>query len=406
MFDLLAEIKQTLSNNKLRTGLTGFAVAWGVFILVVLLGAAKAVEKSFDENLNSTSSNTISVYGGTTTLPHKGFREGRFIQLEVTDAQPLADKSQYIKDVISVGADDTVKVRYGEEFIRGIEAVSPKVQEIEELSMLCGRYINERDMELGRRVIVLGERNAERLFPTAEDALNKTVTAMGLTWKVVGVYKSRWKTNTYIPFNTYKNITGGDMAVGSLTAVLDGVSSAEEAVEAENDIRAALAQRHNFDAQDPNAVWVWNMIQNALQTSDMASYLSVGVWVLGFLTLLTGMVGVSNIMFVSVRERTHEIGIRRAIGAKPRSILLQVVCESVAISALFGYIGIIMGALVLQGLSTLTEGTADMGMMDPRMDLALAFKVLAALIAAGAVAGLFPAIKATKVKPVEALRDE
>ncbi len=182
------------------------------------------------------------------------------------------------------------------------------------------------------------------------------------------------------------------------------ISTLEEGEQAEKEIRATLARSHSFNPHDNNAVWIWNAFTQNITARRGLGYLDLAVWLIGLFTLLTGIVGVSNIMFVSVRERTHEIGIRRALGAKPRSILGQVVAESVAITSLFGYIGLVAGMVVLQIIDMLIGNSNDF--KDPTVDVAMALKVTLALVVAGTMAGLFPAIKATKVKPVEALRDE
>ena len=203
---------------------------------------------------------------------------------------------------------------------------------------------------------------------------------------------------------TYKAISGADGYVEQMTVRVDGIASEDEADATETQIRSVLARRHEFNPEDSNAVWVWNQFANYLKQSQGMVYLNLAVWVIGILTLLTGIVGVSNIMFVSVRERIHEIGIRRAIGAKPKNIIIQILAESVAITALFGYIGLVAGMVILQVLDAFL-GDAQ-GFKNPTVDISIAVQVTIALIVAGAIAGLFPAIKATKVKPVEALRDE
>ncbi|MDE7351064.1 MAG: ABC transporter permease, partial [Muribaculaceae bacterium] len=255
-----------------------------------------------------------------------------------------------------------------------------------------------------RRTIVLHRENAALLFGDADKALGQEVKVANLSWKVVGVYEHRWRKGTFVPYTTYKAISGADGYVDEMTVRVDGIASETEAEEAEEQIRSVLARRHEFDSADPNAVWIWNQFANYLRQGQAMVYLNLAVWVIGILTLLTGIVGVSNIMFVSVRERIHEIGIRRAIGAKPKSIIIQILAESVAITALFGYIGLVAGMAVLQVLN-LFLGDAQ-GFSNPTVDISIAVQVTVALIVAGAIAGLFPAIKATKVKPVEALRDE
>ena len=242
------------------------------------------------------------------------------------------------------------------------------------------------------------------MFGDEVSALGKTVSSMGIAWTVVGIYDHRWRSQTYVPYSTLKGITGNGNEAYELEVTVRNISTLEEGEQAEKEIRATLARSHSFNPHDNNAVWIWNAFTQNITARRGLGYLDLAVWLIGLFTLLTGIVGVSNIMFVSVRERTHEIGIRRALGAKPRSILGQVVAESVAITSLFGYIGLVAGTVVLQIIDMLIGNSNDF--KDPTVDVAMALKVTLALVVAGTMAGLFPAIKATKVKPVEALRDE
>ena len=405
MFDLFREITQTISNNKLRTALTGLAVAWGIFMLIVLLGAARGVVNSFEDQSSSSNANSIEMWSGNTSIPYKGYKDGRWIRMQDKDMEPILDEVDAVSDVaISASASGFNIVGPKDYISGGFRAVYPDAQRSERITMSQGRFINSRDLDELRRVMVLHRDNATLLFGDADKALGQEVKAMGLSWKVVGIYDHRWRKQTYAPYDTYKAITGGDGYVGQMTARVDGISTEEEALQAEKGIREVLAKRHEFDPNDENAIWIWNQFANYLAQGKAMNYLNLGVWVIGILTLLTGIVGVSNIMFVSVRERIHEIGIRRAIGAKPRSIIMQVLAESVAITTLFGYIGIVAGMALLQVLSAVIGDHP--GFMNPTVDISIAVQVTVALIVAGGLAGLFPAIKATKVKPVEALRDE
>jgi putative ABC transport system permease protein len=274
----------------------------------------------------------------------------------------------------------------------------------DEVKILHGRFINVPDMKEQRKVMVLHARNARLMFGDEVSALGKTVSSMGIAWTVVGIYDHRWRSQTYVPYSTLKGITGNGNEAYELEVTVRNISTLEEGEQAEKEIRGTLARSHSFNPHDNNAVWIWNAFTQNITARRGLGYLDLAVWLIGLFTLLTGIVGVSNIMFVSVRERTHEIGIRRALGAKPRSILGQVVAESVAITSLFGYIGLVAGMVVLQIIDMLIGNSNDF--KDPTVDVAMALKVTLALVVAGTMAGLFPAIKATKVKPVEALRDE
>ena len=405
MFDLIREISQTIKNNKLRTILTGIAVAWGIFMLIVLLGAARGVVNSYEDASSNSGVNSIRLWSGTTSMPYKGYRDGRWIRLQDKDMDAISNEVATVSEVsISTSVSGFNIVGPKDYISSGLEAVYPDVSKTQRITDINGRFINQKDINDHRRTIVLHRDNAALLFGDADKALGQEVQSMQLSWKVVGVYDHRWRKSSFIPYTTYKAITGGDGYVNEMAVRVEGISTDIEAEQAESQVRSVLARRHEFDPEDSNAIWIWNQFANHLKQGQALVYLNLAVWVIGILTLLTGIVGVSNIMFVSVRERVHEIGIRRAIGAKPNSIILQILAESVAITTLFGYIGLVAGMAILQVLDSVL-GDAE-GFSNPTVDISIALQVTAALIVAGAIAGLFPALKATKVKPVEALRDE
>lgn len=405
MFDLFREISQTIKNNKLRTALTGISVSWGIFMLIVLLGAARGVINSYEDESSSSSVNSIRLWSGTTSMPYKGYKDGRWIRLQDKDMDAISGEVVAVSDVsISTSASGFNIVGPKDYISGGFEAVYPDESRTQRIFDIEGRFINQKDINDLRRVIVISRDNAALLFGDAEKSLGEEVRAMDLSWKVVGVYTHRWRKGSFVPYTTYKAITGGDGYVDEMTVRVEGIGTDTEAEEIESQVRSVLARRHEFDPADSNAVWIWNQFAGYLKQGQAMTYLNLAVWVIGILTLLTGIVGVSNIMFVSVRERVHEIGIRRAIGAKPKGIIIQILAESVAITTLFGYIGLVAGMAVLQVLNALLGDSQ--GFSNPTVNISLALQVTAALIVAGAVAGLFPAIKATKVKPVEALRDE
>lgn len=408
MLDLLHEIGQTLRNNKLRTALTGIAVAWGIFMLIILLGAARGVTNYFDDSMGSRATNVISIWGGRTSKPYKGYKDGRWINLKGSDAIAIEnDNPQTISKVTPFASVDTAKIKTSRDAISGFEAVFPEAIRTERLEMKYGRFINDLDISESRRVMVLRDNQAALLFGDDEKALGKTVSSMGLAWTVVGIYSHRWNKSTYAPYTAFKAVTGNNDDANQLDVTVEGLKTEADGEAVEDNIRASIARTHEFAPDDANAIWTWNRFNDYLRGLAANNMLRLAVWIIGLLTLLTGIVGVSNIMFVSVRERTHEIGVRRAIGAKPRSILRQIILESVAITTLFGYVGIVLGVLVAQGIAALVgDGGEHQILKDPTVDLAIAFQVTLVLIIAGALAGLFPAMKSLKIKPVEALRDE
>ncbi len=406
MLDLLHEIGQTLRNNKLRTALTGIAVAWGIFMLIILLGAARGVTNYFDDSMGSRATNVISIWGGRTSKPYKGYKDGRWINLKGSDAIAIEnDNPKTISKVTPFASVDTAKIKTSRDAISGFEAVFPEAIRTERLEMKYGRFINDLDISESRRVMVLRDNQAALLFGDDEKALGKTVSSMGLAWTVVGIYSHRWNKSTYAPYTAFKAVTGNNDDANQLDVTVEGLKTEADGEAVEDNIRASIARTHEFAPDDANAIWTWNRFNDYLRGLAANNMLRLAVWIIGLLTLLTGIVGVSNIMFVSVRERTHEIGIRRAIGAKPRSIVMQVITESVAVTAIFGYIGIFLGIIVLQVINHFVGDDTE-GFKNPTVDISMAVQVTLALIVSGAIAGLFPALKATKVKPVEALRDE
>lgn len=406
MIDLANEIWQTMRNNKLRTALTGVAVAWGIFMLIVLLGMSRGVVNAFDANMGKRGSNAINIYPGVTTEAWHGYKMGRYIQLKDGD-----------KDVLESRGDNkigrvTAKV-YGQSMTLSTdrdyamtyyEGVFPSELSRSGTTMVAGRFINDADIDQKRKVIVLSLKMAESLFANPEKSIGETVRFGNLSFLVVGVFDSRWSRQVYIPYSTARMLAGNTDNVSQLVVELDNVRTLEDGIAAERTIRNTLASIHDYNPQDESAVYFWNQFNQHLQMNTGMSILNITVWVIGIFTLLSGIIGVSNIMFVSVKERTHEIGIRRAIGAKPHSILTQIILESVSITTLFGYFGIILGTALTAVIGHFI-GEQD-GFLNPGVDLSIAFEVTVVLILAGAMAGMFPALKALKVKPVEALRDE
>lgn len=407
MTDLFREIWQTLQHNKLRTALTGLAVAWGVFMLIVLLGVGNGVTNSFEENAMRPGSQKIVIWGGRTSKPYHGYREGRTIRLKNADIEIIAkEHSGFVSEVNSRIYGNSGYITAGTHSISGsYTGAFPSQLESESgnMKMTEGRFINDKDMAEKAKVTVISQRTAENLFPDG-GALGSYINAGQVAFRIVGIYDSRWMRDIFIPYTTARMLSGNEDNLGSMNVILKDLHTEAEGGNAEQQVRQTLATAHDFNPDDESAVWLWNQFSNHMRGLKAMNILHASIWILGLLTLLSGVVGISNIMFVSVKERTHEIGIRRAIGAKPRSVLTQVIAESVAITTLFGYIGIVLGTAAMQGLNAVM-GDQDF-LSNATVKLSVALQVTAVLIIAGAMAGLFPALKALKIKPVEALRDE
>lgn len=403
MFDLIREILQTLRSNRLRTSLTGFAIVWGIFMLIVLLGISRGVYNSFNYHAMNNGAR-LSIYNGYTSIPYKGLKENRFINMRSSDMEAITrDNPQYI-DCASADMSLSGNISTQRDFISGgATGVFPQHAKNAKIDMAFGRFINERDMQERRKVIVISHSDAEILFPGALHAVGSHVKFMDMAFTVIGVHNENYS-RSFIPFSTAQMLKNNDGKISSITLSTKGLENVEQAEELEDGVRQTLGRRHMFDANDQSAIWIWNQFIQQKTMLGGLGILNIAIWIIGIFTLLTGIVGVSNIMFVSVRERTHEIGIRRAIGARPRSILLQIILESVSITAIFGYIGVFLGICLTEVLSMLFANSDFM--KDPTVDINIAVSVTVVLIVSGCLAGIFPAMKALKVKPVEALRTE
>ncbi|MCM1318329.1 MAG: ABC transporter permease [Bacteroides sp.] len=407
MIDLAKEIWQTMCTNKLRTALTGFSVAWGIFMLILLLAISNGIIGSFDENSMKADPFRIQIWPGLTSKPYAGLKEGRRVELHESHFDAVRDADPSMITGIEGEYTFRAEISTQKDYMPGNYCIGAFPSALSGyMKMLHGRFINEADLRETRKVIVITKTAAETLFPSVDSAVGKTVKAAGIVFTVVGVYDTDWGgvTSAYIPYSTAVALNGYDDRVDQMVVHHKPVTAVEDVQRLEQDVREALSAAEKFAPDDNSAIWVNNRYENYVQNQKGLSILNYAMWTIGVLTLITGIVGVSNIMFVSVRERTHEIGIRRALGARPASILRQVVLESIALTTVFGYIGIVMGTVACEVVKYVFRDSDFM--LSPEVDLGIAVQVTVALIIAGALAGLFPALRALKVKPVEALRDE
>lgn len=414
MRDLLQEILGTVMRNKLRTVLTGLSVAWGIFILIVLLGAGNGLIHAFELNSGNVVMNSVKVYPGTTTKPWQGMQEGRNVDLEQEDCRLTAVR--FPDNIMEVGAtvsQNAVDITYGKDHVSiTLEGVMPSLVQIEGIKLVEGRFINQLDMQENRKVMVLHKKTVEMLFPR-ESALGKMIKVNGLAFKVVGIYDDQnfFSPSVYVPYNTLSLLYAKGNLVDNLMFTTRGLTDEKTNDRFEDDFRTMLAHRHQFDASDNGAVWIWNRFTQYLQQQQATSILHIAIWVIGIFTLISGIVGVSNIMLITVRERTHEFGIRKALGASPFSILRLIIAESVLITTFFGYVGMVAGILATEYMDRLFgQQTVDVGVFsatvfhNPTVDISVAIQATLTLIIAGTLAGFFPARKAVMIRPIEALR--
>ncbi len=412
--DTLLEIYGDLMRNKLRTIATGFAVTSGLFLLIVLLGAGNGVIHSFEHNLGGFAFDAIHIYGGRTTMPFEGMKEGRSIQLDTRDVEMTKKNfSEQVSGVVPTQEVSGQNASYKANHISAtLQGIYPEYAHTQAIKIQKGRFINNIDINDRRKVVVIDSKNATDLFGN-EEAIGKDLNIGGISYRVIGVRKAnemRNSTEFYVPYTTVSTIYNKGKFIDELTMSTRNIPTEEAMEKFMDDYIAAASHIHSFDPHDDRALWIWNQAGDSIQMNKAMSILHTSFWILGLLTLLSGVVGVSNIMLISVKERTREFGIRRAIGAHPWSIIRMVMMESVVITAIFGYIGIVLGVFFCEWMDkSAGNQTMDLGVfqaqyfIDPTVDLSICIQAAIVVIIAGAIAGFVPARKAMKVKPIEAL---
>ena len=420
MRDILTEIWATARRNKLRTTLTGFAVAWGIFMLIFLLGAGNGLINATQQNSNRYLNTSMVIFGGQTSKAHKGLKEGRKIELNDRDMEITQER--FSDNVEEVGAEldhGNTTMSHGKEYTAAnISGVYPNDYIINKRDMIYGRFINKIDIRDRRKSIVVSDDMAKELSPTGnvEDMLGQIVRMEDLAFHIVGIYqvdKSMMGTDAFIPFTTYRTIYNVGDKTGNIVFSFKGLETEQQNEAFEQRYRANLNGNHGAAPDDEEAVWIWNRFTQAMQMSTGMGMLRTALWIVGIFTLLSGIVGVSNIMLITVKERTHEFGIRKAIGATPWSILRLIIIESIIITTFFGYIGMVLGIAANEYMNaTIGNMKVDSGMftttmfVNPTVGLDVCINATLLMVVAGTIAGLIPARKAARVRPIEALRAE
>ena len=414
--ELLKEIWQTVQRNKLRTGLTGFAVAWGIFMLIVLLGAGNGLINANLQQSEQFLSNSMVVFGGRTSKPYNGLKEGRSIRLQTRDVD--ATGSDFRQTVDEVGARYSVGVTISnnQEYISTtVLGVYPNHTKIDKTELLYGRFINDIDQQQKRKVLVLSNNQAQELEPKDYASLvGRFVKVNNFMFQVVGIYKDEedGDANAFSTYSAIKSIFGANTDdAGNIEFTFHGLATEKDNEDFETDYRRRINANHQAHPEDESAIWLWNRYTQSLQMTQGISIIRTALWIVGLFTLLSGIVGVSNIMLITVKERTHEFGIRKAIGAKPWSILRLIIVESVIITTFFGYIGMVLGVCANEYMdATIGHDTIDTGLfkatmfLNPTVGLDVCIEATMVMVIAGTIAGLIPAYKASRIRPIEALR--
>ena len=419
MRELIKEIWSTSKRNKLRTSLTGFAVAWGIFMLIFLLGAGNGLINAQLQQSTRFLANSMRVFPGETSKAYKGLKEGRSITLNDKDIL-ISNQTygQYVDDVGGRLEQYNVNINYGDNYVasQSLVGVAPTHPKIDKTELIAGRFINEIDMKEQRKNVVLSRSQAKELSKDYRSLVGKNVKISNLNFQVVGIYKddeSRNNTEAFIAYSTIKTIYAKGDDAGSLEFTIKNLKTKEDNKQFEKNYRASINNNHQAAPDDERTIWLWNRYMDNIQMNQGIAIMQTALWIVGLFTLLSGIVGVSNIMLITVKERTREFGVRKAIGAKPWSILKLIITESIIITSFFGYIGMVCGVAANEIMdATIGHTTVDTGLfkaamfVNPTVGIGTCIGATITIVIAGTIAGLIPAIKAARIRPIEALRAE
>ncbi|MGB7395370.1 MAG: ABC transporter permease [Pricia sp.] len=415
MFDIerWQEIFDTIRKNKLRTFLTGLSVASGIFILVILLGFGQGMRNGIAEEFESDAATSVWVWPGVTTKEYQGLNPGRRIQFRNRDyatvSDQMGDKIERASKFVFI---DSATTTYGDEaLIYQVQGTSADLQPIENATIHEGRFINELDVEQRNKVAIIGKVIKKDVFDKVDTPIGETIKIGGVPFKIVGVFTDRAgereEDRIFIPYTTTQLIFNGGDRIGNLIYMLPPRENFEDAVAQsvtfKNELRDYLYSAHTVAPDDESAIHIWNPMEEAKRFYTLSNNMKLFFWFVGICTIIAGVVGVSNIMLIVVKERTREIGIRKALGAKPWEIVGMILHESVFITAISGFAGLIfsMGLLELVGPHIEVDYV-----LNPSVNFNVALSTVFVLVFAGALAGFFPAWRAANIHVIDALRDE
>jgi putative ABC transport system permease protein len=416
MFDIdnWMEIFTSIQKNKLRTFLTGFSISWGIFMFVILLATSNGVRNGISTVFKNRSSNTIQIQGRFTSIPYKGFPDNRKIKLEQKDYDLLKNRTAE-KEYLSALIPTDVTISYESNYTSGqCIGVHPEYAVINGITIVGnqGRLINDMDINEKRKVAIVNKRVKEVLYKN-ENPVGKILLINGLKFTIIGVFEEKAIVDfekTYIPFTTSQLLFNGGWGFRSLAFTVKNLDTNAKNEQFNKQLIGNLAELHYFDSNDRIAINLTNQLKTYLQTIGIINAIVIFIWIIGLGTLFAGMVGISNIMLITVRERTREFGIRKALGATPSSILSGIILEAVCITTLFGYLGLFLGICVNGAFNSFLKNNPEITELaifkNPTVNVEIALGAMGVLVIAGVLAGYFPAKQAVKIMPVEAMREE
>jgi putative ABC transport system permease protein len=407
--DTWQEIYGSIRKNKVRTMITIIGVLWGIFLLVVLLGAARGMENGFNKLFGNFATNSVFVWTQSTDTPFKGFQEGRRFRLTMNDIEVL--KSEYSDEIKFLAPRNQTNNLIVHDFKSGNFRVSgdyPVLDQIQKKKLLYGRFINENDILSIAKVVVISEDMYIQLFDKGEMPIGTYIKINSINYKVVGVYEPSNTVNfdgdsAYIPFTTFRKVYNTANKVDWMMITANEGTNIEQM---EKDVLLTLKGLHKVHPDDKRAFGSINLGKEIGKVTGFLTGMQFLTWFVGIATLIAGVFAIGNILLITVKERTKEIGIRRALGATPKSIRQQIILESVFLTTVAGMLGIIFGSLVLFFIDNIASNSEDVPLINPTVNIPIIFIAFATLIILGTLIGLIPAHMATIVKPIEALREE
>ncbi|MGB0837665.1 MAG: ABC transporter permease [Flavobacteriaceae bacterium] len=406
--DTWQEIFGSISKNKLRTGITVIGVMWGIFLLMVLLGAARGMSNGFKNLFGDFATNSVFVWSQRSSMPFKGFQKGRNIQLTTRDVEILEEEYPDIKIIVPRSQTNNLIVRGTQTGSFQICGDYPILNEVQKKELIYGRWLNENDMINETKVTVIEENIYKQLFDKDEMPIGQYITINDISYQVVGVYKSAQNINidgdaAFIPFSTFQKVYNrGNRINWMVVSGYEGVDIRQ----LEEDVLLTLRNLHSVNPEDKRAFGSFNLGDEIGKLTGFLTGMEFLTWFVGIATLIAGVIAIGNILLITVKERTKEIGIRRALGATPFEIRRQIILESVFLTTLSGSLGIIVGGFVLMFLDSFAASNPDSPFLNPTVDIPVVLLAVAILIVLGSLIGMIPAHRATIVKPIDALRED
>jgi putative ABC transport system permease protein len=418
MFDIdnWQEIWTTITRNKLRSILTGFGVFWGVFMLILLIGAGNSLQGGISKNFDGFASNSCFFWTGRTSEAYKGYRKGRTWSMNVRDMNLIRRKAtsvEYISPMLFIGGGDKNAVRGHKSGTYDVRGIYPEHFKIEGQHIIAGRLFNELDEQGSRKVCIIGKVVYETLFKPGESAIGQYIRVNGIYFQVIGVIRPKSRANiggnveesVYLPFSTTQRAfnQGQDIWFMACTA-----KPGYPASMVEEEVKSIIKAAHDISPTDEKAMGGVNVEKQFKIFQNLFRGIDILIWIVGLGALFSGIIGISNIMLVTVRERTREIGVRRAIGAKPMTIMIQILSESFVLTAIAGFAGFLFGVSILEIIyKAMTAGVSEEQIfIPPFVSFWTAIIALLIIIFSGILAGLMPALRALRVKAIDAIRDE